>query len=73
MKIYLDNENKDDRKIVCVKENIIDSAYDVVDLMTNALRAYGYTEQQIGIALVSKCEEWGLIELNDDLIGGSND
>ena len=62
MKIYIDNELHDFRKIVSVRSSISENIYDDLDIIVDALKAIGYTESSIKLGFLKKCIEWKLID-----------
>jgi len=68
MKIYLDNELSDFRKVVCIKSSYSEIIYDDIDVIIDALKAYGYTDEAIQEGFLKKCLDWELInrESEDD-------
>ena len=61
MKIYMDNELEDFRKIVCIKSSRNLDILDDMSTIIDALHAYGYTHEVIEFGLLQKCLELGLI------------
>ena len=62
MKIYIDNELKDFRKVISIHSTYNETIFDDLDCMIDALKALGYTEEAIEIAFLNKCHSWDLIE-----------
>jgi len=67
MKIYLDNELDINRKIVFLKGNDSYGITESVDLMLDALKAYGYSDDTIHLAILNKCIAWGYIKDMDNM------
>lgn len=63
MKILIDNELKDFRKIVMVKSSFNFDLDDDLNTIIDALKACSYTEENIHQAFLDKIIEW-------DIIGG---
>lgn len=62
MKIFLDNELESYRRLVSIIDRSAENIYDVLDILLNALQAYGFSEDLIKEAMLHRCYEWGLIE-----------
>lgn len=63
MKIYIDNENPDFRKIACIQsEN--DGDMDDIETVIDALKAVGYEEDFVKQMFLQKCVDWKFIEKN---------
>ena len=74
MKIYLDNGSEEFRKIVKIECEYSASIIEDVDVVIDALKAYGYDEDSIKTAFTEKCVEWGLIKIyNVDNLKGDGD
>ena len=67
MKIYIDNELKDFRKVVSIHSIYNETIFDDIDCMIDALKALGYSEESIEIAFLEKCYRWDLIEPKDEI------
>lgn len=61
MKIYLNNENKEFHKIVCIKSSYNIDIEDDLNTIIEALLAYGYTLETIQDGFIDKCLNWDLI------------
>lgn len=61
MKIYIDNESEDFRKIVSIKSNYNMDIGDDLDTIIDALKAYGYDLEMIQAGFIDKCIHWEFI------------
>jgi len=66
MKIYIDNELSDFRKIVSVQSSTSEDIHDDLQLIIDALKALGYIEVSIRLGFLTKCIEWGLVDAIDE-------
>lgn len=63
MKIFLDNEAPDFRKIVTIVSSYNKNIHDDLNTVVDALKAYGYDESNIRDAFIAKSVQWGDVTL----------
>lgn len=64
MKIFIDNEDEAHQRIVSIKDSKVETIYEYIDVMIDALQGSGFHEEAIKLALLDKCCEYGLIKEN---------
>jgi len=61
MKIYIDNECNQFRKIISVKTSYNEDIFDDIETVIDALKALGYSEETIQEGFIQKCVDWDII------------
>ena len=67
MKIYIDNELLNKRRVTYVQSNCCTDINCTLDTVINALRGLGYEDFEIQEGFLEQCHQWGYIEPKENV------